>query len=183
MQGDALGSRCWGWAVRVQNGVRHSQPLFGLCSGLQQLPLPRAPGREWCRMLPVLLSVLQQSQTALPALGAPWAWTSEARASLLSSLEEMGGCWVGFYGVCMDSQALHCCLPVASWDRPAFPARLVGKESCPQSQPWLGGCTGLGTCWALGHTKQAGSRLDPTGVASNKGVGACRGLVVLHPPL
>lgn len=101
----------------------------------------------------------QQSQTALPGLGAPWAWTSEARASLLSSLEEMGGCWVGFYGVCMDSQALHCCLPVASWERLAFPTRLVGKSSITAL---VGRLHGVGDVLGSG-TDQAGWISDQTG--------------------
>lgn len=102
-------------------GPQHSNtpsPCQVFALGCSSCPVPRALGRVWCRILPVLHQPLSaatpQSQTSLPGLGAPWALTSEARASLLSSVEEIAGCWVGFYGVCMDSQALDCCLPVAS---------------------------------------------------------------------
>lgn len=92
-------------------GPQHSNtpsPCQVFALGCSSCPVPRALGRAWCRILPVLHQPLSaatpQSQTSLPGLGAPWALTSEARASLLSSVEEIA--WVlGWVLWCLHGQS------------------------------------------------------------------------------
>lgn len=139
------------------------------------------------RLLPALPRALGaaalQSQAALSELSQPWALTSHVGASLFSSEEEIAGCWGGFCGVCVDSQALDCCLSVPTWERPRFPPRLW-KGKLVSITTLVGGMRGAWDELGFGEDQEGWVWVVLGGrcwMASGQSVGPCRKLVVLCP--
>lgn len=106
-----MGSHCWGWAVRVQNGApapQHSQPLPGLCPGMQQLPCAPRPGQGVVQDSARATSASQCCHPSKPNIPA-WAWRTlgiDKRGKGLLAVLCGGDRWVlGWVLWCLHGQS------------------------------------------------------------------------------